>query len=230
MGIGGVPSREFAFRLDVPTLPELVRAGETLRGAQPSSWPWFVEQLRSRGASFAKVQVPGPASGLRDAREQAVTYARELIELGVQPMVFIDEPMLSAGALVSDVLPLRDAMREVGAIVGLHCCGNADWTQVFEADFDVVSFDARLSLNAVLEHRRRITGWLALGVVPTTPGVQFDIDALCGDVKAADAMSLCDRMLLTPACGLGLVDSAHAVVEQLHRAQARFRRLMGEPT
>lgn len=218
VGIGGVPSRELAFEFDVPTLPELVGDGETLRGLRPASWPWFVEQLRVRRAKFAKVQVPGPASGQRDATEQALGYVKALKAINVEVLVFIDEPMLAAGASVEGVLPLRDALRDVGAIVGLHCCGDADWAHVLAADFDIVSFDARLSLHAVTQERLGDT-WLAVGVVPTSPGPKVDVDGLL------TATSGTDRVLLSPACGLGGFDAltARAVLGELRRVQSLVR-------
>lgn len=235
VGIGGVPDRELAFAFDVPTLPELVSQGESLRGARPSSWRWFVDALQRRGATIAKVQVPGPASGLRDARAQAVSYVRELADAGVQSIVFIDEPMLSAGASLHDVLALRDAIRDAGAAVGLHCCGNTDWPRVLDADFDVVSLDARLSLDALVEDRaawRRFVSsgaWLALGIVPTG-GAHFDLDELCESVeatlRAVDAFPvMLERVMLSPACGLGLRDATAAehALEHLRRAQTLLR-------
>ncbi|MGV3620403.1 MAG: hypothetical protein ACO1OB_06285 [Archangium sp.] len=218
----------------MPTLPELVLQGEGLRGAQPASWPWFLEEVRRRGAPFAKVQVPGPASGLRDATEQAVGYTRALLEVGVQPLVFIDEPVLSAGSTVGRVLGLRDSLRGAGAIVGLHCCGNTDWASVLDAQFDLVSFDARLSLEAVMQSGawdRFVSSEarLALGIVPTSAG-GFEIDERCASVEVllrATGMfpAILERVLLTPACGLGLFEPhpAALVVGHLQRAQSVLR-------
>ncbi len=238
-GIGGAPSAEFGWRCDVPYLVELVSRGETLASVDlPSTWPAFVEAVAHRKPPFVKVQVPGPRSSGRELTARALLFVARLLELGVTPMVFIDEPMLVTGGDWAALRALRDSIRDAGAIVGLHCCGNAEWGRVLGLDFDVISFDARLSLEAVVEDQRawrtwlESDGWLALGVIPTNPGARYDVRELCESVEAtlssiSSFPEILRRVMLTPACGLGLHsnEDADRIVRDLVQAQAHLRAL-----
>ncbi len=229
-GIGGAPAGAFGFQCDVPYLVELVREGETLlSGREPSLWPWFLSEVRARTPKFVKVQVPGPLTAPIDTRERIARYVPALKEAGVTPLVFVDEPMLTMEVDPAPLRALRDCISEVGAISGLHCCAQAPWPQVLELGFDVVSFDVRLSLDALVEDsaswRRFVESgaWLAAGIIPTDGKEPYDVKELCEALVSA--LGDFQRVLLTPACGLGLFDEAgaSAVTTELHEAQTILR-------
>ena len=74
-------------------------------------------------------------------------------------------------ALIKEVVDyVRDRSE---AIVGIHCCGNTDWSMIIEAGPDIVSFDAFSYLDYFFlypgEIRRFIEGGgtIAWGIVPT---------------------------------------------------------------
>ncbi len=66
---------------------------------------------------------------------------------------FIDEPILSAFgsstyvsvkredvvALIGEVV---EAVHAEGAMAGVHCCGNTDWSILIDAGVDIINFDA----------------------------------------------------------------------------------------
>lgn len=219
-GIGGAPTREHAFAFDVPCLPELVAQGETMQHVarnQVSSWPWFLSECRARGVKVAKVQVPGPQSGGADATHLALGYARGLAEAGIAALMFIDEPMLVHGG-AHRLAPMIATLKAAGAMVGVHCCGETDWAALVGIEPDVISFDAQLSLRAVLTATARWTGWLAIGAAPTDAlPVKLDWDLVRPEQRA--------RGLLTPACGLGLhsLGDSERVVATLREEQRRRR-------
>ena len=79
--------------------------------------------------------------------------ARRLREVaGTGALVVLDEPYLcsfgSAFVNVSreDVTTALDeaiaGIHAEGALAGIHCCGNTDWSLVFSTEVDVVNFDA----------------------------------------------------------------------------------------
>lgn len=230
-GIGGAPSAEFGWLTDIPYLVELVREGETLlSGRAPSSWPGFLAEVAVRRPRFAKVQVPGPLTQPHDPGPRVREYVRALRALEVTPLVFIDEPLLSAGGSPGALASLRALLRDEGAVSGVHCCGQADWPAVLALGFDVVSFDVRLSLDALVEDaaswRRFVASgaWLAAGLIPTGPNEPpYEIDELCGALRSA--IGDFERVLLTPACGLGLFSDVDArrVMRELAEAQRRLR-------
>lgn len=231
-GIGGAPSPDFAWLTDIPFLVELVRDGETLvSGVAPSCWPAFLAELTVRRPRFAKVQVPGPFTQPRDQTPRVLEYVRALRAIDVTPLVFIDEPMLGAGRSPEALAPLRALLAREGALSGVHCCGQADWPALLAMDFDVVSFDVRLSLDALVEDRaswRRFVdsgAWLAAGLIPTAPNEPpYRIDELVAALVSA--IGEFDRVLLTPACGLGLFSDAEArrVLRELREAQGLLAR------
>jgi len=155
--------------------------------------------------------------------------ARTLLKVADHALVVLDEPYLcsfgSAFVNVSreEVKTALDgaasAIHAEGALCGLHCCGNTDWSLVLSTGVDVVNFDAHdyfqgfslypAELNAFLD-RGGILSW---GIVPTSQAA-VDIGA-AGlkrelaervDVLAQKGLSrerILHQSLLTPACGLG---------------------------
>lgn len=240
---------------DVPYLPELVRGADdfmvpsALRGFAGFD-PAFLAALKVRAPRWAKAQLAGPATmaayapvpGLVDhLATKAAALARALRQAEVTPLIFLDEPGLGLAALpASELERVRRAAQQEGAIVGLHCCAQTRWAEVLDLGFDVLSLDARLSLDALLEDRRAWLrfldrgGTLCLGIIPTTPGARYQVAELCDSVEASLRATtphfeqVLSRMLLSPACGLALhpVADAERISEEVHQAQARLRALL----
>ena len=239
---------------DVPYLPEL--PGELMldTALNPISAPHlaaFGEALRVIGkARFAKAQLAGPvtlaahtrvAGAAERVAAKAVMICRSLQLANVTPIIFLDEPGLGLGAFSSAPLELvRHTASEAGALVGLHCCAQTRWAELLALDFDVISLDARLSLDALLEDRRAWLsflergGTLCLGIIPTNGGARYEVSELCESVEASlrattpafeQALS---RMMLSAACGLVLhtAEDALRISAEVQEAQARLRSLI----
>ena len=144
---------------------------------------------------------------------KALAMVRAMHECGVGAVVvFIDEPALEnvakkAGGAgfheeMAHVRELARILQTKGAVVGLHCCDGAAkvWDAVLAlSGVDVVSFDARVSLDAVLA-----SPWLGDFLVrggTTAVGVDYRY----GVNNDSNAVSL-----YTAPCGLGLVGSEQA--------------------
>lgn len=129
---------------------------------------------------------------------------------------------------------LREAFAEVrrlapdgGISIGTHCCGNTDWSLLVEGGADIISFDSHgfaeslaLSADSIKTFLAR-GGRLAWGAVPTsaellaaeTPQtLKARLDAAVSLLvsKGLDEKLLRERMLITPACGLGSLDEKTA--------------------
>lgn len=180
---------------------------------------------------------------------RAMAMARAIRERGARPLLFIDEPSLylldrrasAAHAVIFEELRILVlALQKEGALVGLHCCGNADWEPILKLGLDVLSCDTRLSLGALLATGEAFWsfiangGALALGVVPTNLATSYDLEALLeaelallrAHAPRPDAVAqVLAQSLVTPACGLGLrsVPDCERVVEDLARAQRILR-------
>ena len=81
-------------------------------------------------------------------------------------------------AVSSEMVPEKlneiiDTIHELGGIAGIHCCGNADWSMIFNTRVDIVNFDAFGYVDRVLLYPGDIKkfyargGALAWGIVPT---------------------------------------------------------------
>lgn len=230
----------------------------------------FLFEVEARKLPFAKLQLAGPATVRWVARTHTGAPTSDVPELdqqlfrlalakslalvkavrraGATPIIYLDEPGLYALerdnvrhlVVMKELGMLVVALQREGALVGVHCCSNTDWAQVMGLGLDLLSIDARLSLDAVLEER---TAWLnfltsgatlSLGIVPTDLASSFELGELCDSVEASlrattpaslSFEGLLSRMLLTPACGLGMrsVLDAERITAQVREAQKRLR-------
>ena len=156
---------------------------------------------------------------------------------GKKPILFIDEPYLSGygsaftplqrEGVVSCIKEIIDYLRSRCEVtLGIHCCGNTDWSMIIETGIDIVSFDASDYLDYFLLYRKDIIrllqngGAVAWGVVPTA---SFSGDETVGDLQARleeglerfyawglDRDMVAERSLLTPACGVGSIEPSRA--------------------
>lgn len=149
-------------------------------------------------------------------------------------IIFIDEPYLASvgSALVSlQVDEVIEKLNEViasihreGAIAGIHCCANTDWSILMRTDIDIISFDAFGYAKNLLLYTGQIReffdrgGCLAWGITPSTDDIdREDTSSLWERLMASwkkleeDGFSrreLIDRALITPSCGMGTVTVA----------------------
>jgi len=168
--------------------------------------------------------------------------ARKLRQVAEGALVVLDEPYLCAfgSAFVNvprgDVIAAIDAgvaaIHKEGALAGLHCCGNTDWSLVFSTDLDVVNFDAYEYFQGLSLYPAELSsflgkgGVLSWGIVPAHANGNLSphtlLDALDQRVeqltaKGMDRGALYRQALLTPSCGLGTesVEAADRLMDTL---------------
>jgi len=169
--------------------------------------------------------------------------------------VFLDEPYLSAYGSAFTALSREDVVDTLKAAfgevrrlapaalglsassgtdgkdvsIGVHCCGNTDWSLLVDGGADIISFDshgfaeslalAADSVKKFLEAGGRIV-W---GAVPTSADVlaaetpaslkkRLDDAVAVVAAKGVDEKLLRGRMLISPACGLGSLDEKTAAL------------------
>ncbi len=255
--LGDAVRRAFRVAPEIPFCPELParskRDGMIARALDetaPLAPRPFLDAVERRRPRFAKIQIAGPltaaaalganappASRRRVAKriaDRAIAAAVEIASRGSRPIVVLDEPALPSfrGRSLGRLGAVLSRIRESGACAGVHCCADADWERILALEPDVLSFDALLSLDAVLSARSALRrhlergGVVAPGVVSTTPG------ALRNDPAPADWARRLGRsgiprarLLLTPACGTGTLSREEDadVWRRLRRIQAAVR-------
>uniref|UniRef100_A0A7C5AMK5 Methionine synthase n=1 Tax=Desulfobacca acetoxidans TaxID=60893 RepID=A0A7C5AMK5_9BACT len=162
---------------------------------------------------------------------KAAWQAEKFRETGREAVVFFDEPILSGFG--SAFLPISrqevttiltdtlETLREKGQVkIGVHCCGNTDWSLLLETSLDILSFDSfgyfdhlLLYLKPLAEFLKR-GGYLAWGLVPTgaenlareTPDSlwqHFTSQVERLKETGLGKEEILRHSLLTPACGLG---------------------------
>ena len=156
---------------------------------------------------------------------------------GKKIIMFFDEPYLtSVGSAytpvnrndVIDVFSeLTEGLRASGCLVGIHCCGNTDWSMLMDAEgIDIINFDAfefqeRFVLYADdLNKFLKKGGIICWGIVPTqnytssqspeelTRKIKSGLDILVK--KGINRQLLLERLMISPACGLGTLDAQKA--------------------
>lgn len=185
---------------------------------------------------------------------KAAWQALKFRELGKAAVIFFDEPFLTgfgsaylpiSGEEVREILSQTlEAARGAGPVtLGIHCCGNTDWSLLLDSGIDILNFDSygffeslRLYHKAVQNFLAR-GGWLAWGLVPT--GEEFGretADSLwerfqaqvkqLAEEQKTGIKEILSQALLTPACGMGYLtpEVARQVLATLAELSARGQR------
>ena len=220
--------------------------GPALKGqlSGPVTFAGVVKDAEGKPILYDRELTQAVCAGL--ARKVA-WQAEKFRELGKAPIVFLDEPFLTGFG--SAYLPIsKDEVTEIltqtleeareaaaGPVaLGMHCCGNTDWSLLLNAPIDILSFDSygffeslRLFERALADFLAR-GGWLAWGLVPTNEDFKTETPDKLWQRFQAQAKQLAKELnwglkeilsqsLLTPACGTGYMsrDDARRVLTTL---------------
>jgi hypothetical protein len=244
-------------------IPALEGALEAAGGSRP-----FVKVQTTGPISFGLTIV--------DERKRAIFYNPDFIDTVVKALAmkcrwqirkfrkfaqdvicFVDEPILSAfgsstyvsvtrADVVEKLGEVIEAIHAEGALAGVHCCGNTEWSILMDAGADIVNFDAfdygetiALYPQAVKRHLEAGKA-LAWGIVPTNSA---KIQAVTADSLITRFSALVDHLakaagiphelilrqaLITPSCGTGSLPVADAerVFSTLREVSAGLRKRM----
>jgi len=179
---------------------------------------------------FRDIIVKAMAMKCRWQIQRFSKYAEQII-------CFIDEPILSAFGsstyvsvtredIVEHLKEVIEAVHADGALAGIHCCGNTEWSILVDAGVDIVNFDAFEFGESITIYPEAVqtlfarNGYLAWGIVPTSKAIQqqsvedlavlfeTNIDNLAA--KGIDRQLIIDHSIITPSCGTGSMDVADA--------------------
>ncbi len=183
---------------------------------------------------------------------KALWQVRTLAGSGKRPVLFLDEPYLSGfGSAFSpvqrheviDMLRMMiDYLREhCDVLIGIHCCGNTDWSMVLETGLDIINFDAVEYMDHFLLYKDPVVrfieggGVIAWGIIPTADFTgEESVDTLSSRLKEGlmhvhqwglDLDQVARRSILTPSCGMGTMarDAATSAMNLLSRLSEKCR-------
>jgi hypothetical protein len=211
--------------------------GPALKGqlSGPVTFAGVIKDADGKPILFDQELTQAVGAGLA---RKAAWQAEKFRQLGKEPVVFLDEPYLSgfgsaylpiSGPEVTAILTqtLTEAREAAAGPVnlGIHCCGNTDWSLLLKAPIDILSFDSygyfenlRLYAQALAAFLDR-GGWLAWGLIPTLDPEELEketadslwrrfqqqVAQLAQDLKTGPKHIL-SQSLLTPACGMGYLN------------------------
>ncbi|MEW6387301.1 MAG: methionine synthase [Thermodesulfobacteriota bacterium] len=216
----------------------------------PVTFAGMVKDREGKPILYDRELVLAVSQGLA---RKAAWQAQKFREIGKHAVIFFDEPYLTGfgsaflpvsreevTAILSDTL---EAARQPGPVIlGVHCCGNTDWSLLLEAPIDILSFDSYGYFPSLLLYEDSLRkffargGWLAWGLVPTGEELhQEEADSLWQrfqqqvrelEARGLEAPVVLSQSLLTPACGLGYLTPAAATraLVLLGELSARARR------
>lgn len=211
------------------------------------------------------------AGMVKDDQEKPILYDRELTQavslglakkaawqahrfrqLGAEAVVFFDEPILtgfgsaffpvSRDEVTAILTETLEAARQPGPVLlGLHCCGNTDWSLVLSLPLDILSFDAYGYFDSLALYEEPLKGflarggWLAWGLVPTGEELSREsadslwerftnqVNRLAG--QGLPPARVLSQALLTPSCGLGYLtpEAATSALALLQDLSTRAR-------
>jgi methionine synthase II (cobalamin-independent) len=176
---------------------------------------------------------------------------RQLKQVRPNVIIFVDEPYMASfgsafislsreqvATLLNEVF---DAIHAEGALAGVHCCGNTDWSVLMETPVDILNLDAYEYLENLALYPNEVRafldrgGNLAWGIIPNTEhifaetpaklaqrlhdGLQLISDKARGRGVSIGTEEFAYRSLITTACGLGptTIEIADRAVETLAR-------------
>lgn len=154
-------------------------------------------------------------------------------KFGKKIILFFDEPYLGCFGsaytpinredVINGLREITEGLRSKDVLLGVHCCGNTDWSIFTDAgNIDIISFDAFGFLDKIMLYAHNLKaftergGILCWGIVPTQEfSGQESVDSLLRKIKQGigglvnkglNKDLLVNNLLLSPACGLGMLD------------------------
>lgn len=170
---------------------------------------------------------------LRGLMMKALWQIEFFQEFNKKIIMFVDEPYLGCFGsaytpinredVVKGLRELTEGIKSENVLVGVHCCGNTDWSIFTEIDtIDIINFDAFGFLDRLVLYTDNLQGFLkrggilCWGVVPTQDFTdKATADLLVRDIKDGIASLtkkglardlLLENLLVSPSCGLGALD------------------------
>jgi len=217
----------------------------------PVTFAGMVQDPEGKPILFDREMTQAVCQGLA---RKAAWQAQKFRDLGREAVIFFDEPYLtgfgsaylpiSRGEVMDLLTQTLTAVRQAGPLtLGVHCCGNTDWSLLLETPIDILSFDSYGYFDSLRLYEQALQGFLARGgrlawgLVPTATGE--DLEDETGESlwqrfqeqvqqlsrQGTAAKEILSQSLLTPACGTASLspEAATRVLALLAELSAKGR-------
>lgn len=185
---------------------------------------FYNDQLRDAAIKLLALKARWQIDKMRAICEQTIMVFDEPALAGYGSSAYITISGDDIKACLSETFA---AVHQAGGLAGVHVCANTEWSLLFEAGADLISFDAYSYFDKFILYPEQIKafldkgGILACGIVPTT--VEF-IDGADGDSllekwleqlaqlegAGISRKQVLNQSLITPSCGTGSISLEYA--------------------
>jgi methionine synthase II (cobalamin-independent) len=200
----------------------------------PVSWGLMVSDQDRKPVVYDDVLAEAVANHLR---LKATWMELELLKLGSQTIVFLDEPYMSSFgsaflALNRDqvIYLMEEVFAGIQGLKGVHCCGNTDWSLLLSTSVNILNLDAYGYAESLALYPKEVDAFLqrggiiAWGIVPASDQVlEETVESLVERFhevlglftsKGINKDDLLAASLIMPSCGCGslAVETAERVL------------------
>ncbi len=203
---------------------------------------FYNEQLRDAAVKMLALKARWQTRKMADIQEPAIVFFDEPGLSGFGSSAFITITVEDIIACLSEVF---QGVREENGLTGVHVCANTEWSLLFEAGVDILSYDAYSYFDRLILYGDHIKeffargGILASGIVPTNP--EYIEAATAEDLVAKwfeqtgqlEAIGIAREVVyrqsfITPSCGTGTAtpEQAEKVLELTRTVSATIRKEM----
>jgi len=231
-----VASGLYAFKKRLKEQPKLLDAVKFIKGQITGPFTFAASAKDISGSALLHDPISMQVI-IKGLMMKALWQVQFFKEFGKRMVIFIDEPYLGCFGsaytplnredVVKGLTELAEGIKSKDVLIGVHCCGNTDWSIFTEVKaIDIINFDAFSFLDKFVLYADSLKGFLerdgviCWGVVPTqefqgtenarelVKKVEEGMDVL--EKKGVARSVLQENMLLSPSCGLGTLDEAKA--------------------
>jgi hypothetical protein len=185
---------------------------------------YFDEEMRELALELLKGKISWQIEKLSPYSDQLLFFIDEPIIAALGTSTYVGVNTHEALRLLSDLVL---HIKESGALVGIHCCGKADWPLILSSGPDVFNFDAYYFWDTLCLYPEEIKrfldsgGFIAWGIVPTNDAIgkvtlQDLEEHLLRGLSSLEKIGvpgdkLRNQSLLTPSCGTGSLETRDAL-------------------
>lgn len=204
---------------------------------------FYNEQLRDAAVKLLALKAKYQIRKMKEICPQAIMIFDEPAMAGFGSSAFITITLDDIKGCFGEVF---EAVHNEGGVAGVHVCANTEWSVLFDAGVDLVSFDAYSYFDKFIlypDHLKTFFdqgGILASGIIPTDPHLIDGEESDSLTTKFIEQVAELEKIgipkdqvlgqcLITPSCGTGSIslDYAQRVMDLTREVSIKVRAHFG---